>query len=131
MLALYKVELVVAAFVEPAVTGVLGKPRAPATLCAHPRRDDHYRDRDAGDCERDEQSGLIEDGSAVLFFQRVENFAIPDVQSVLHEKLCENENEQARRHEPGNAALIAGPETERRLPEAAHEGFLHRPIGFC
>ena len=123
-----QIELVVAPVVEPAVTDVLGHPGAPAPLDAHARPHHQDRDGDAEDGERNEEPCLVNDGSTVLFLQRVEDFAIPDVDSVACDQLENDEHDECCRHQPGDAALIAGPKSTRRQRKAPYQRPLLIPV---
>ncbi len=100
VIALEQVELVIAALGEPARHRVFGEPGAPAPLRTHPRVDHANGDRDASDCQRNENQGLAQDDGAVLFLQRIEDRLVPDVELILKNQLADHERDQRPGHQP-------------------------------
>src|SRR5262249_40936714 len=79
------------------------------------------REAYSGQRERDEDERLRQDDAGVLLLDRVEDLAIPDVDSVLDEDLGQRDQKQPERENPGNAPRFAGPEALGGPPEALRQ----------
>src|SRR5262245_42945119 len=104
------------------------EPGAPAPRYTPPCPHHQDRDSDAEGGKRNEYPSLVDDRRRVLLLQRVEDFAIPDVDSIARNDLQHDEHDEAHRHQPGDTTLIAAPESTRLACKAPHQRSFHFPV---
>ena len=95
-----QIELVITAARKPARHHRARQPRAPAPLNAHPRPDLDHTERDRAERQREKDNRKRVDCYRVLFLDRVEDRAIPDVDCVLKTDRCDDQHEQSGAHRP-------------------------------
>jgi hypothetical protein len=116
-----EIELVVAAVSEPAIEQEVVEPRAPSPLHRHARADQHDAEEDAACQKRHIQHGQQQHRVRILGLQRVEDDAMPDVHAVGCAEVQQDDEENRRGQEPGEARPARPPEAARALPEAPQQ----------
>ena len=86
---------------EPIIVKPVAQPRSPGSLQRHARPYRIHGKRNARGCQRREPEGLMEEGRLILLPHCVEKVAIPDVQTMLCQKLQDNVGDQGQDQQPG------------------------------
>ena len=111
--------------VEPELEQAIGQPTAPPPLEGHARPDREGGQRDAGGRELRQEVGLVPNLQSVALLQRIEEVAVPDVQSVLHEQLGDHADDERPDEKPGQPASRADSETRGRTPKTPQRSSPH------
>ena len=124
MIAAHKIELIVSAVLEPTADHGIRHPGAPAPLRRHAHPDVRHTEQDARRRQRKKNARQEKYRRAVALFQRVEDFAIPQIDAELRGEVCKDQDNKAAGQNPGQpVAAVAAPEAARRAPKAIQQIF--------
>ncbi|MNI11245.1 hypothetical protein D3C73_643830 [compost metagenome] len=118
MVSTDQVQLVISTIGKPARDQCLCQPGTPTSLDQHP---DEYLDGNQGyaaQYQRREQSSQIVDRRGIALLDRVENFPVPDVDSILETDVQTNQREETNGDWPCQTVTTTAPIAARTDPEA-------------
>src|SRR5262249_26628557 len=120
--ATHKIELIIAAVLEPTIDEELIEPLAPSPLhrhaCPELRDGQEYAPRQ----KRQVEDRQLENRGRIPLLERVENDAIPDVHAIGGDKADEDDKQKDSGQNPWRPCAALSPKTSGALPEAPQQG---------